>query len=80
MATRFERELTRRLRTIGRRISDARQLAELSQEEAAAQAGIDTRRWQRLEAGDVNMTFKTLLRISQVLDIDPAALIAMGGE
>ena len=55
-------------RAVGRRIRQARLAVELTQEEAAAEAGIDDKRWQRLESGDVNATIRTLLRVSVALD------------
>lgn len=76
MPTRFERELTKRLRDIGKNIADARLRAGLSQEQAADAAQIDARRWQRLEAGKVNMTYKTLFRISQVLGAEVENLVS----
>ena len=39
------------LRQIGVRIRAAREAAGLTQEDAAHRAGIDYKRWQRLEAG-----------------------------
>lgn len=53
------------LKTIGRRIKAARRAASLTQEQAAHIAGIDLKRWQRLEAGAVNPTIRTLVRVSQ---------------
>jgi len=40
----------------------------LTQEEAADRAGIDYKRWQRLESGSVNATLRTLLRVADALD------------
>jgi transcriptional regulator with XRE-family HTH domain len=39
----------------------------LTQEEAADRAGIDYKRWQRLESGTVNATLRTLLRVADAL-------------
>ena len=55
---------------LGRRISEARCDAGLTQEAAASLAGIDWRRWQRLERGTVNPTVSTLLRVAQALGLD----------
>jgi transcriptional regulator with XRE-family HTH domain len=52
---------------IGRRIRDARVAAGLTQEAAAAAAGIDVKRWQRLEQGGVNATVRTLGRVAEAL-------------
>jgi len=46
----------------------------LTQEEAAARARIDYKRWQRIEAGQVNLTLKTLERIARTLRLDPLKL------
>jgi len=54
-------------REIGRRVRRARLAAGLTQEEAAATAGIDHKRWQRLEQGTVNPTARTLVRVSSAL-------------
>lgn len=50
------------LAEVGRRVRDARVRAGLTQEGAAAAASIDVKRWQRLEAGEVNATIRTLIR------------------
>jgi transcriptional regulator with XRE-family HTH domain len=39
----------------------------LTQEEAAHTAGIDYKRWQRLERGAVNPTVKTLARSAEAM-------------
>jgi transcriptional regulator with XRE-family HTH domain len=56
------------LQELGARIRAARMAAELTQETAAARAGIDYKRWQRLEQGDVNPTARTLLRVADAVD------------
>ena len=50
--------------------------AELTQEAAAAKAGIDYKRWQRLEAGEVNATIRTLVRVSRGVGISFWELVA----
>jgi transcriptional regulator with XRE-family HTH domain len=62
------------LRHLGARIKAARQDAELTQEQAAHIAGIDLKRWQRIEAGQVNCTVKTLVRVAQATGTDVYAL------
>lgn len=54
---------------LGLRIQQARIAAGLTQEQAASDAGIDYKRWQRLEEGSVNPTVKTLHRIAVALVI-----------
>jgi len=65
-----ESAFERVLQDIGRQIRDARVAAELTQEEAAATAGIDYKRWQRLEAGEVNLTVRTLIRVAAAVGAD----------
>ena len=60
-------ELSNLLVDIGARIAAARGAAQLTQEAAAAQAGIDYKRWQQLEAGRANVTIKTLCRVAVAL-------------
>lgn len=55
------------LREAGRRIASTRAGLGLTQEEAADRAGIDYKRWQRLEHGSVNATLRTLLRVADAL-------------
>lgn len=56
------------LREAGRRVAAARRASGLTQEEAADRAGIDYKRYQRLESGTVNATIRTLLRIAEAFD------------
>lgn len=64
------------LKEIGARIRTAREAAGLSQEDAAHRAGIDYKRWQRLEGGRVNATVRTLMRASGAVKTDIWALLA----
>lgn len=48
----------------------------MSAREAAERAEIPLRQWQRVEAGDVNATLKTLARVAYALRVDPAVLVA----
>jgi transcriptional regulator with XRE-family HTH domain len=57
------------LREIGLRMRSSREAAGLTQEEAAHRAGLDARRWQRIEQGVVNLTVRTLARISSALEV-----------
>jgi len=56
-------------RELGRCVRRARLAAGLTQEAAAARAGIDYKRWQRLEEGTVNATVRTLVRVSSALGV-----------
>jgi transcriptional regulator with XRE-family HTH domain len=48
----------------------------LTQEDAAARAGIDYKRYQRVEAGEVNVTIRTVVRIAGALGTTFARLVA----
>lgn len=56
-------------RVLGRRIHHVRIAKGLSQEAAAARAQIDYKRWQRIEAGEVNCTVRTLVRVADALEV-----------
>jgi transcriptional regulator with XRE-family HTH domain len=47
----------------------------LSQEDVAHAMGVATRHYQKLEAGELNPTFMTLLKAAEALEIDPSALL-----
>lgn len=64
------------LAEVGRRIRGARIKAGITQEEAAHAAGMDWRRWQRLEEGTVNATLKTLMRAAKAVKTDFWSLLA----
>ena len=64
------------LKEIGARIRSIRESAGLSQEDASHRAGIDAKRWQRLEYGQVNATVRTLIRVASVLGTDFWKLLA----
>jgi len=63
------------LREAGRKIAAAREAAGLTQEQAAHKAGIDYKRWQRLEGGTVNATLRTLLRVAETLEVNVWAML-----
>ncbi len=58
------------LRRLGARLHRLREVAGITQEAAAHRAGIDVKRWQRLEAGLVNPTVRTLDRAAHALGTD----------
>jgi transcriptional regulator with XRE-family HTH domain len=62
---------------IGRRVRRARIAAGITQEAAAATAGIDHKRWQRLEQGTVNPTARTLVRVAMAVGLTFWGLLAM---
>ena len=63
-------------RRIGERMRELRTKLDMTQEAAAAASGIDYKRWQRLEAGDVNATIKTIVRVAITLSVSFEELIA----
>ena len=60
---------------IGPTIRDARRKAQLSQEELAAQAGINRTYLSQLENGRSSPTLEILNKIAIALDLDPTSLI-----
>ena len=68
-----EHRLRRRIATNVRR---HRKEQELSVIDAAESIGLHWRLWQKVEAGDNNMTLATLVRIAEALDVDPRDLLA----
>lgn len=58
------------------RVRRARERAGLTQEAAASAAGIDYKRYQRLEAGTVNATMRTLARVAEALGTDVWKMLA----
>lgn len=65
----------RLLKELAGRIKRQREAAGLTQEAAAARSGIDYKRYQRLEAGAVNATMRTLLRVAEALGADVWGMI-----
>lgn len=53
---------------LAKRVRAARARVELTQEEASSRAGIDYKRWQRIEAGTANPSMVTLARIAAALE------------
>jgi transcriptional regulator with XRE-family HTH domain len=59
---------------LGRRVREARTGRGWTQEVAAERLGIDVRELQRIEAGRVNLTLHTLLRLARALGTPIRAL------
>ncbi len=68
------------LKTLGKNVSKARKERKLTQREVASLAKIPSRYLQRIEAGSVNMTLSTLLRLSLPLAVHPCDLMPKVGE
>ena len=62
-------------RRLAANVRAARKAAGFTLKVAAARAEMHWRHWQKVEAGEVNVTLQTLVRIGDALDIDPANLI-----
>lgn len=71
---------TRRFRdaaqALGARVRQARRAQALTLERAAEKTGLDFRHLQQVEAGTVNVTLATLIRIASGLGIDPSWLLS----
>jgi transcriptional regulator with XRE-family HTH domain len=65
-------------RELGVRVRRAREQAGLTQEDAAARARIDYKRYQRLEAGSVNATIRTLARVAEAFSVDLWKMLCSG--
>jgi DNA-binding Xre family transcriptional regulator len=52
-----------------------RNAAALTLKKASERAEMHWRHWQKIEAGEVNVTLQTLVRLGDALDIDPADLL-----
>jgi transcriptional regulator with XRE-family HTH domain len=65
-------------RELGVRVRSARERVGLTQEEAAARTGIDYKRYQRLEAGSVNATVRTLARVAEAFGVDVWKMLCGG--
>jgi transcriptional regulator with XRE-family HTH domain len=67
-----EEDLHQRLALNVRRLREA---AGLTLEQAAERSGMYWRHWQKVEAGEVNATLRTLARLGLALEVDPGELI-----
>ncbi len=63
------------LREVGQRIRVLRMLADLNQNEAAAELGIALRNYHRIEEGRQNLTIFTLARIASFLRVRAMELL-----
>jgi len=70
-----ERYYTLSLKQIGNKLKQARNNAGLSQEKVSEINNIDYKYYQRIESGCVNITIKTLLKLSKSLKIEPSELL-----
>jgi len=68
-----EHRLRRRIATNVRRLRSEQKLSAIA---AAESVGLHWRSWQKVEAGDSNITLATLVRVAEALDVDPRELLA----
>lgn len=68
-----EHRLRRRIATNVRRLRKEQELSVIT---AAESVGVHWRLWQKIEAGDANLTLWTLVRVADALDVDPRDLLA----
>jgi transcriptional regulator with XRE-family HTH domain len=66
---------SKELKALGQTIREARTERGLSQERLALEAGLDRTFISSIEAGRRNITFASLLKVSQALDVKPAELL-----
>lgn len=74
---RVHREVGRVLEAIGDRVRDARLRAALSEEAAAARAKISAQRWREIEAGAVNPTVQTVVRVANAVGVSAWNLLGV---
>jgi len=67
-----QEDLTRRLAV---NVRHARNTAGLTLKAASGKVEMHWRHLQKIEAAEVNVTLQTLVRLGEVLDVDPANLI-----
>ena len=72
-----EEEIRQRL---GRSIRAARSARSMTQEAVAARSGMGWRHLQKIEAGEVNVTLRTICRVATALGVDPSALLCVKGS
>lgn len=64
------------MRERARRAIRARRLAlSLTVQQAAQRVGMHTRQWQKIEAGERNLTLATLGKVGLALEIDPSEIM-----
>ncbi|WP_075071588.1 helix-turn-helix domain-containing protein [Gemmatimonas phototrophica] len=62
-------------RSLGRAVRVTRNAKGLTQEEVARRSGFGWRHIQKIEAGEVNATLRTICRVAHALDVDPGDLL-----
>ena len=62
------------VRVVSRNIRRLRYAAGLTLQQAARRGGMGLRRWQKAEAGETNLTLKTISKLCARLGVDPVEL------
>lgn len=62
------------LRRFGQRLADIRKQKKLSQREVSYGCNIDYSKIAKIEKGQINITFKTILELSRGLEVHPREL------
>ncbi len=62
-------------RWLARNVRRRREALKLTLAAAAERAGMDWRHWQKVEAGEVNVTLRTLARLAEALGLEEATLL-----
>lgn len=75
-AQRFKqtKRYTESARMLGARVRGLRELAGLTLEQASAQMDIDLKHLQKVEAGQLNVTLVTILRVADGFNVAPSTL------
>ncbi len=63
-------------RRLGRAVRSARLANSLTQEEIARRSGFGWRHIQKIEAGEVNATLRTICKLAAAVGVDPGALLS----
>ena len=73
-AVRRTKRYKRELRSVGLRVRALRQERDWTLEEFSARSGVDWKHVQKIESGQINVSFVTILRIATGFDVPIAAL------
>jgi len=57
-------------KALGGKVKRRRQNLGLTQEDVADEMGIAARHYQKIEAGELNLTIRTLIRVAEALSIE----------
>jgi transcriptional regulator with XRE-family HTH domain len=67
-------------RRIGDRIRKKRTELKLTQELLAENAGMGWRHLQKIEAGEINLTLRTLCRVASALQVKPQSILLFSSD